>query len=282
MKVLEFNVENLWSFDFDAWFVPEVFSSLLVMIIIIIIALIINIKFRKANKNPIGEQKGFVLIVALAIEKLEDFLVGIMGERNRQFSGFILGIGLYVFGAFTFGLTGFASPMSYLGIPLSAALITFIGIHVTSIRDYKWRYFKRYVDPIPVFLPVNLISMWAPLLSLTLRMFGNALGGSCVMALVYFGMKFISASLFGSGFPSEYIMTLSGTTGTIPLNGPAGIFLAPIPAGILHLYFDIFSGLIQTAVFAMLTMILILQEQKPVEEIQVIERDQVTKDQQIS
>jgi hypothetical protein len=29
-------------------------------------------------------------------------------------------------------------------------------------------------------------------------------------------------------------------------------------------------------------MILILQEQKPVEEIQVIERDQVTKDQQIS
>ena len=57
MRVLEFNVENLWSFDFDAWFVPEVFSSLLVMIIIIIIALIINIKFRKANKNPIGEQK---------------------------------------------------------------------------------------------------------------------------------------------------------------------------------------------------------------------------------
>ena len=38
------------------------------------------------------------------------------------------------------------------------------------------------------------------------------------------------------------------------------VFLAPIPLAILHAYFDVFSGLIQTFVFILLTSIFIGQE----------------------
>ena len=38
------------------------------------------------------------------------------------------------------------------------------------------------------------------------------------------------------------------------------IFLAPIPLAILHAYFDLFSGLIQTTVFISLSAIFIGQE----------------------
>jgi len=38
------------------------------------------------------------------------------------------------------------------------------------------------------------------------------------------------------------------------------IFLAPIPTAILHAYFDLFSGFIQTVVFISLTAIFIGQE----------------------
>ena len=38
------------------------------------------------------------------------------------------------------------------------------------------------------------------------------------------------------------------------------IFLSPIPTAILHAYFDLFSGLIQTVVFIFLTTIFVGQE----------------------
>ena len=101
-----------------------------------------------------------------------------------NFGGFIMGVAVYLFIAFIFGLTGLPSPVTYMAVPLSLGLTTFILIHVTSIRYTKWKYFKRYIDPIPIFLPINLISMWAPLLSLTLRLFGNAIAGWALLTIV--------------------------------------------------------------------------------------------------
>ena len=69
------------------------------------------------------------------------------------------------------------------------------------------------------FLPINLIGEIATPFSLGLRLFGNILSGSVIMALIY------SVTGFGA--------------------------LAVAPA--LHGYFDIFSGFIQTLVFCTLT-----------------------------
>ena len=44
-------------------------------------------------------------------------------------------------------------------------------------------------------------------------------------------------------------------------SGPAGIFIAPFITPILHVYFDLFSGFVQTTVFILLAMIFILNEQ---------------------
>ena len=133
--------------------------------------------------------------------------------------------------------------MTYLAVPLSLGLITFGLIHITSIRYTKWGYFKRYIDPFPFFLPINLISMWGPLLSLTMRLFGNALAGWTLMSILYVGLQNVSSIIF------SFI--------------PAGwneLFIAPIITPVLHAYFDLFSGFIQTTVFIFLTMIFVSQE----------------------
>ncbi len=119
-----------------------------------------------------------------------------------------------------------------MAVPLSLGLVTFLLIHYTSARYTKWRYFKRYIDPIPIFLPINLISMWAPLLSLTLRLFGNAIAGWALLSIVEYALRDLSSTLFSF----------------------------PLPLAILHAYFDVFSGLIQTFVFILLTSIFIGQE----------------------
>ena len=85
--------------------------------------------------------------------------------------------------------------------------------------------------------------MWAPLLSLTLRLFSNAIAGWTLLSIVEYALRDLSSTLF-SFIQSEWNQ----------------VFLAPIPLAILHAYFDVFSGLIQTFVFILLTSIFIGQE----------------------
>lgn len=218
-----------------------VFTSMVVMLIMIILAIYIGI--RAHFHDPLKKPKGILLIAEMGVTFFEDFAEGLLGKRFRIFGGYLMAIGVYLFLAFIFGLTGLPSPMTTLSVPLSLGLSTFILIHATAAKYNKIRYFKRYVEPLPFFLPVNLISMWAPLLSLTLRLFGNALSGFVIMNIVYYALQNLSAMVFAAI--------------EAPLNE---VFIAPFIAWILHLYFDLFSGFIQTTVFLSLTTIYVGQE----------------------
>ena len=219
----------------------EVISSLIVMLIIVILAIIIAIQAH--FQDPLKKPKGLLLIAEIGVQFFDNFVKDLTGSALPNFGGFIMGVATYLFIAFIFGLTGLPSPVTYMAVPLSLGLTTFLLIHLISAKFTKWRYFKRYIDPLPVFLPVNLLSMWAPLLSLTLRLFGNAIAGWALLTIVEFSLRDASAAIF-SFVPS----------------GWNEIFLAPIPLAILHAYFDLFSGLIQTVVFISLTAIFIGQE----------------------
>ena len=193
--------------------------------------------------DPLKRPKGLLHLAEIGVNYFDNFAKDLAGPAMPNFGGFIMGVAVYLFIAFIFGLTGLPSPVTYMAVPLSLGLTTFILIHVTSIRFTKWKYFKRYIDPIPIFLPINLISMWAPLLSLTLRLFGNAIAGWALLTIVESGLTSLSQQLFAF-MQTEW----------------SGVFLAPIPLALLHAYFDLFSGLIQTVVFISLTAIFIGQE----------------------
>ena len=232
----------------------EVYSSLIVIAIEVVLFLIIGIMAH--FHDPLKKPKGLLLIGEIGVEFFDRLATDLMGNRFKGFGGYIMAIAVYLFISFIFGLTGLPSPVTYLAIPLSLGLTTFVLIHATSVRFTKWRYFKRYIEPIPLFLPINLISMWAPLLSLSLRLFGNAIAGWTIMTMVYYAMGNLSSMVF----------SFIETTGPVQWNA---VFLAPIPAGILHLYFDLFSGFIQTTVFIFLTMLFIGQEAPEDEEYEL-------------
>ena len=219
----------------------EVISSLIVVVIVIILAIIVGIMAHFAD--PLKRPKGLLHLAEIGVNYFDNFAKDLAGPAMPNFGGFIMGVAVYLFIAFIFGLTGLPSPVTYMAVPLSLGLTTFILIHVTSIRYTKWKYFKRYIDPIPIFLPINLISMWAPLLSLTLRLFGNAIAGWALLTIVESGLTSLSQQLFAF-MQTEW----------------SGVFLAPVPLALLHAYFDLFSGLIQTIVFISLTAIFIGQE----------------------
>lgn len=234
---MPYNSESFKSFNPTG----EIITALLLIGVLIILAIVVGILARKAD--PTKKPKGLLLLVEWAVEKIDASVKDTMGPGFENFGGVLLGIIPFLFFSFTIGITGLPTPMSNLAVPLSLALITFILIHVTSVRYTKWRYFKRFIDPIPIFMPINLISMWAPLISMTLRMFGNAIVGWVLISLINSLLGNISAAIFSFA--------------------PAGlntIFISPIVTPVFHAYFDLVSGFIQTMVFVFLTMLFIAQE----------------------
>lgn len=214
----------------------EAIMSFIVMGIIIILSIISYFIFRK--KDPTKPEKGLAFVLVFLVEKMDGMVEDLMGKKWDGFGGYITGLAMYIGLSFLVGVMGFPGPMSSLSNTFSIGLCTFALIHATAARANKWGYFKRFIDPTPVLLPINLLSMWAPLLSISLRIFGNAISGFTLMSIIYWALGNVSTKIF------------SFIGGSL-----SSVILPPLITWVLHAYFDVFSGFIQTLIFIMLTMI---------------------------
>lgn len=214
----------------------EIYSSLIVMALLLIFCLVVFFKARRAD--PLKKPKGVMFLAEAFVTFIDGTVEENMGGQFRGLAPYFGFVAAYIFGSFMIGMIGLPTPIAYLAIPFMLALVSFLMIHITSMVYTKWRYFKRFVSPVPFFLPMNLLSMWAPLLSLAFRLFANALAGWLLMYMIYSALEAVSSLIFG-GLP---------------------YFIAPFIAPVFHAYFDIFSGFIQTTVFIFLSMLFIASE----------------------
>ena len=223
----------------------ETIIAVSIALVLALFFIVVGIVFMVANKKKLylKRPKGLILLMELAVEKIDGFVLKNMGEGFEMYGGVFLAIIPFLAINFIIGITGLPSPISYLPVPLSLGLTSFLLIHLTSMRFTKWRYFKRYIEPFPVFLPINLLSMWSPLLSLTLRLFGNGLAGWVLITLANWGCYSLSNMI----------------TGAVTA-GPQYLMFVPFLTPVLHAYFDGFSTFIQTLVFSTLTALFIAQE----------------------
>jgi F-type H+-transporting ATPase subunit a len=227
--------------DFLLSLPAETYTSWMVVILISIFSFFVYQSSKKVD--PLKKPKGIMLIAELIVFTIEGLVKTNMGRHFNFMTPYFLSITLYIFIGFLFGLTGLSSPLSYYMNTFTIVLISFILIHYTAIKTNGWKYFKRFIEPFPVFLPINLVSIWAPLVSMSFRIFGNILSGFILMSLIYFSLGELSSLIF-----------------TFLPAGVNSLWLAPLVAPWFHLYFDLFSALIQTLVFISLSMLFIAQE----------------------
>lgn len=219
-----------------------IISSLVIMGIVAILAIIIGIQAH--FHDPMKKPKGLLLLAESFVNYLNGWCRNIMGVEPGSWPGYFLCLFTYLFMAFAWSITGFPSVIDYLVAPLCLSIVMFVLIQVTALRYQGFRYFHRYVEPIKLWLPINLITMWTPIISTSLRMFGNCLAGSVVIGLLNWFLKSVSSSVL-----SSFIQ-----------GGVSQIFLGPVVIAIFNLYFGLFSGFIQTLVFASLNGVWIGQE----------------------
>jgi F-type H+-transporting ATPase subunit a len=219
----------------------ETYTSIMVIALIGIFSTIIYVKSKSVD--PLAKPKGIMLIAEWLVSMVQTMLQRNMGKRFAHLESYFLALMIYIFVSFLFGLTGLPSPISYYLNTFTIVLSAFVLIHFTAIKTNGWKYFKRFVEPFVVFLPINIFTVWTPLISMSFRIFGNILAGIILMTLLYGFMGYLSSAIF-SFLPA----------------GLNSLFLAPLVAPWLHLYFDLFSAFIQTLVFISLSMLLIAQE----------------------
>ena len=212
-------------FGHDVYLTNTHVSILIVMIVIIGFAIAANIAIRRAD--PTKATGAFLNVIELIVEKVDGLTKANMGEgRYLKFSNYIGTLFIFLPFANLAGLFLLRPPTADYGVTLTLGLITFVMIQYNGIKYQKLGRLTGLFKPIPVLFPINLIGEFATPLSLSLRLFGNIMSGTVMMGLIY---------------------------GLLPW------FLTLIYPAFLHAYFDLFSGLIQTYVFCMLTMVFIAQ-----------------------
>ena len=179
------------------------------------------------------------LVAEWIVEKCESLVKNNMGGFFAQWGPFITAImGLSAFSSLIC-LVGLFSPTGDVNVTFGWAILVFFLIMYFKFRGGFWKYFIGLFKPIPVFAPMNLIGEFATPVSMAFRHYGNILSGAVISALIGSALTGLSKTLLG---------WLPGFLGDIPF------LRIGIPA-VLSIYFDVFSGLMQAFIFAMLTML---------------------------
>lgn len=197
-------------------------SLLIICVGLILLALVVRLKLKDTEGKPSGLQNA----MEMAVEMLDGMVKSSMGKSAVKYRNYIGVLFLFLLFSNLSGLLGLRPPTADYGVTFPLGIITFVLIQYNNIKWNKVGAFTDLFKPLPFLFPINLIGEIAVPFSLSLRLFGNVLSGTVIMALIY-------------GLLSKVA------------------FLWP---GVLHAYFDVFSGAIQTYVFCMLTMVFISQK----------------------
>lgn len=226
---IDFMIHGIFSiriFGQEVWITNSHVCILIVMALMLIFAVVANRKLKHASDRP----DGFQNVIELIVELLDGMVGSTMGKWAPKFVNYISTIFIFILMCNISGLFGLRPPTADYGTTLALGVITFCLIWFNKIKHQSgkqiWTDMCSPLPPwLPIWLPINVISEIAVPISLSLRLFANVLSGTVMMALVY-GLLKLAAIVW--------------------------------PAA-LHVYFDLFSGAIQTYVFCMLTMTYVTQ-----------------------
>jgi len=231
---------------FNTFGIPHhVAFSWLVMAILIIVAYLVP---RRPALVPRGVQNAAEIVLEFVLALIDD----VIGREGRRFLPLIATLGLFIFASNLLGLVpGFTAPTDNVNTNLACALVVFFSYHWIGIRAHGLgAYLKHFAGPMPalapLMVPIELISHLARPLSLTLRLFGNMLGGHILLSIVFFMTVGLSTwALSSASGPIGLVIGGIGTVATILFT--VG-FLFPL---------KLLVAFLQAFIFCMLSMLYI-------------------------
>ena len=108
------------------------------------------------------------------------------GEDSRRYLPLIATTGLFILVANLMSIIPTVeAPTASINTPAALAVIVFFSVHYFGIRQLGlWRYLKGFAEPMPLMLPMNVLSHLTRTFSLAIRLFGNMLSHQIIVAVL--------------------------------------------------------------------------------------------------
>lgn len=214
------NIENLWVLEIaglEIWITETIVVTWLIMLILIGIAIFARIKLRNFKKIPSGFQNAIEIVV----EMFENFAVSSLGKQLSYIAPWFFMVFAFILTSALISIFGFRAPTADWATTIALALASFFLMLFMGFKHQKGNYLKSFFEPHFIFFPLNLIGELAKPVSLSFRLFGNMLSGTIILTLYY--------------ALTPYFVQIG------------------IPA-LLHGFFDIVFGAIQTYIFVIISL----------------------------
>jgi F-type H+-transporting ATPase subunit a len=189
-----------------------------ILVVLILLAFFLAVRASLSVEKPGGLQH--------LVEATEEFIAeqahGVMGHGYERYIPYAVTIGFFILVGNLLGLVpGFESPTANPTVPLGCALLTFVYYHYHGLRVHRLGYIKQFIGPVwalaPLMLLIEVVSHFARILSLTVRLYANMFAGDMV-TLAFFS-------------------------------------LVPVLVPVVFLGLHLFVSLVQTFIFVMLTLV---------------------------
>ena len=152
-----------------------------------------------------------------AVQFLNSFVKTNIGTHWRPFAPWLGTVALYIGVSNLIGIFGLTPPTKDISVTAALAVMSMLLIYGAQFRyNGPLGGLKKFAEPMPLLLPINLMEVVIRPLALCMRLFGNILGAYIIMEM----LKVVAPVI--------------------------------LPA-VFSIYFDLFDGLIQTVVFVFLT-----------------------------
>ena len=127
----------------------------------------------------------------------------VIGHGSERFISYLTALLIFILLSNLLGLVpGLASPTANPVVPLGFALVTFLYYHYHGVRVNGPSDIQQFLGPVwwlyPLLFPIEIISHFARVLSLTVRLYANMLAGDLV-TLAFFSLVPIGIPLIFLG-----------------------------------------------------------------------------------
>jgi F-type H+-transporting ATPase subunit a len=159
----------------------------------ILVVLLLGLAFAAIRMRLSVDRPGGLQHVA---EGINGFFSGLgeelIGHEYRRFVPYISALGIFILSCNLIGLVpAFESPTATPAVPLGCAVATFLYYHYNGIKANGAGYIKQFTGPLlgmaVIMLPIEIVSHFARVLSLTVRLFANMYAGEMI-TLAFFSM----------------------------------------------------------------------------------------------
>jgi F-type H+-transporting ATPase subunit a len=206
-----------------------------------------------ASRNVALVPRGLQNFFEVVLEQFQQLIDDVIGPEGRPFLPLIATLGLFILTGNLLSLVpGMTGPTTNLNTTAACALVVFFSYHYIGVRKQgALTYLKHFTGPVPLALKplmfvIEIISHLARPLSLTLRLFGNMVGGHILLAIIFFLMGL--QGLIGWALSGSPIGAIVGGVGSVVMVVFTVGFLYPL---------KILVSFLQAFIFVMLTMLYI-------------------------